>query len=64
MAIPANDPRIHHGVWRFRVSYYDADDGTDGRQLKTWAKRYRHGERLDGLPPRSTGRRPDGPHRL
>ena len=23
--IPANDPRIHHGVWRFRVSYYDAD---------------------------------------
>ena len=21
----ANDPRIHHGVWRFRVSYYDAD---------------------------------------
>ena len=24
-ALPANDPRIHHGVWRFRVSYYDAD---------------------------------------
>ena len=21
----ANDPRIHHGVWRFRVSYYDED---------------------------------------
>ena len=19
----ANDPRIHHGVWRFRVSYWD-----------------------------------------
>ena len=26
-ALPANDPRIHHGVWRFRVSYYDADGG-------------------------------------
>ena len=25
--LPANDPRIHHGVWRFRVSYYDADGG-------------------------------------
>ena len=24
-ALAANDPRIHHGVWRFRVSYYDAD---------------------------------------
>ena len=24
-AVSANDPRIHHGVWRFRVSYYDAD---------------------------------------
>ena len=23
--LAANDPRIHHGVWRFRVSYYDAD---------------------------------------
>ena len=23
--VPADDPRIHHGVWRFRVSYYDAD---------------------------------------
>ena len=24
-AVSANDPRIHHGVWRFRVSYYDED---------------------------------------
>ena len=24
--IPANDPRIHHGVWKFRVSYYDKGD--------------------------------------
>ena len=23
-SVPANDPRIHHGVWRFRVSYYDS----------------------------------------
>jgi hypothetical protein len=28
-ALPANDPRIHHGVWRFRVSYYDQDGGDD-----------------------------------
>ena len=27
-AIPANDPRIHHGVWKFRVSYYDVDEPT------------------------------------
>ena len=26
----ADDPRIHHGVWRFRVSYYD----TDSRPMK------------------------------
>ena len=26
---PANDPRIHHGVWRFRVSYYDSASDTD-----------------------------------
>ena len=31
-ALDANDPRIHHGVWRFRVSYHDStvdadDDG-------------------------------------
>ena len=25
--LTANDPRIHHGVWRFRVSYYDMDGG-------------------------------------
>ena len=24
-AIDANDPRIHHGVWKFRVSYWDTD---------------------------------------
>ena len=29
-ALAANDPRIHHGVWRFRVSYYDADLDPDG----------------------------------
>ena len=30
--IPANDPRIHHGVWKFRVSYYDrADDDEPGK---------------------------------
>ena len=23
--IDANDPRIHHGVWKFRVSYWDTD---------------------------------------
>ena len=23
--LPANDPRIHHGVWRFRVSYYNSN---------------------------------------
>ena len=32
MAIPtpltADDPRIHHGIWRFRVSYYALDDKT------------------------------------
>ena len=35
-ALPANDPRIHHGVWRFRVSYYqlDSDDVMDGDQGK------------------------------
>ena len=27
MPLDANDPRIHHGVWRFRVSYYDEDGG-------------------------------------
>ena len=27
--LPANDPRIHHGVWRFRVSYYQADQDPD-----------------------------------
>ena len=32
--LPANDPRIHHGVWRFRVAYYDedSDDDTTGNQ--------------------------------
>ena len=24
-SVSADDPRIHHGVWRFRVSYYDTD---------------------------------------
>ena len=35
-ALSANDPRIHHGVWRFRVSYYqqDSDDIMDGDQGK------------------------------
>ena len=35
-ALSANDPRIHHGVWRFRVSYYqmDSDDTMDGDQGK------------------------------
>ena len=34
--LPANDPRIHHGVWRFRVSYYqeDSDDAMEGMQGK------------------------------
>ena len=34
--LPANDPRIHHGVWRFRVSYYieDTDLTMDGHQGK------------------------------
>ena len=34
--LTANDPRIHHGVWRFRVSYYqeDSDDTMDGNQGK------------------------------
>ena len=27
--LDANDPRIHHGVWRFRVSYYQEDSDTD-----------------------------------
>ena len=31
---PANDPRIHHGVWRFRVSYYESDMGKAGAQGK------------------------------
>ena len=25
MPLPAGDPRIHHGVWRFRVAYYNTD---------------------------------------
>ena len=35
-ALSANDPRIHHGVWRFRVSYYqmDSDADMDGDQGK------------------------------
>ena len=35
-ALSANDPRIHHGVWRFRVSYYqeDSDDDMEGMQGK------------------------------
>ena len=35
-ALSANDPRIHHGVWRFQVSYYqeDSDDVMDGNQGK------------------------------
>ena len=35
-ALSANDPRIHHGVWRFRVSYYqeDSDDVMEGMQGK------------------------------
>ena len=28
-ALAANDPRIHHGVWRFRVSYYQEDSDAD-----------------------------------
>ena len=28
-ALSANDPRIHHGVWRFRVSYYEENGGDD-----------------------------------
>ena len=39
-ALSANDPRIHHGVWRFRVSYYqmDSDDDTTGDQGKVIGK--------------------------
>ena len=35
-ALSANDPRIHHGVWKFRVSYYqqDSDATEDGDQGK------------------------------
>ena len=35
-ALSADDPRIHHGVWRFRVSYYqeDSDDEMEGMQGK------------------------------
>ena len=35
-ALSANDPRIHHGVWVFRVSYYqmDSDADEDGDQGK------------------------------
>ena len=29
LSVPANDPRIHHGVWRFRVSYYDSNVVTE-----------------------------------
>ena len=29
LSVPANDPRIHHGVWRFRVSYYNSDVVSD-----------------------------------
>ena len=39
-ALSANDPRIHHGVWRFRVSYYQEDSdaemtGTQGKVIGT-----------------------------
>ena len=39
-ALSANDPRIHHGVWRFRVSYYDMDSdeemtGDQGKVIGT-----------------------------
>ena len=39
----ANDSRIHHGVWQFRVSYWDMP-----RALMTRWQGYRHAERLDG----------------
>ena len=26
---PADDPRIHHGVWKFRVSYWNATEDPD-----------------------------------
>ena len=45
--LPANDPRIHHGVWRFRVSYYDSDggDAKDGAVVGTASDitDYQHG---------------------
>ena len=28
--VTANDPRIHHGIWKFRVSYYTSDSRPDG----------------------------------
>ena len=64
--LPADDPRIHHGVWRFRVSYYDAESpNTDTRQsTEPCPSGHRHGERHNGLPARSADRRPDGLRRL
>ena len=31
--LDANDHGIHHGVWKFRVSYWDAADGDDGARI-------------------------------
>ena len=42
MDFPAADPRIHHGVWRFRVSYWDYDamttDGESSVAIKGGAR--------------------------
>ena len=50
MPLPAHDPRIHHGVWRFRVSYYamgdaDADPVVVGKVIGTASALtdYQHG---------------------
>ena len=37
--LAANDPRIHHGVWKFRVSYYDADLDPDDDPWTTLTQR-------------------------
>ena len=45
-ALPANDPRIHHGVWRFRVSYWYHDAETDGGErigMPSALTEYHHG---------------------
>ena len=55
--LPANDPRIHHGVWRFRVSYYqqDSDADMDGDQGKVIGTASALTDYLHGPPAAPTG---------